>query len=47
MNDKDAIINKLAIRIAQLEVDKATMQTMYDNAKIEIEELKQNLISNE
>lgn len=44
---KDKIINKLALKIAQLEVDKANILTQLEIAKEEIDELKQNLITNE
>lgn len=43
MDIKDGMLNKLALRIAQLEVDKAEFQTLYENALKEIEELKKQL----
>ncbi len=43
MDIKDGIINKLAIRIANLEVEKAEIQTRLENALCDIEELKEQL----
>ncbi len=46
MDVKNGMLNKLALRIAQLEVDKSELQVLYENALKENEELKKQLPEN-
>ncbi len=46
MDVKNGMLNKLALRLAQLEVDKAELQVLYENVLKDIEELKKQLPEN-
>lgn len=43
MDIKDGIINKLGLRIGQLEYEKANLQTQLEIKNLEIDELKNKL----